>query len=68
MSHLMMNSSLIIFMLGLIAEQITSFRLEKGDGLFRVEDNSQFSGFEKYGLSEKETAPDIPVKLVQRSG
>lgn len=59
MSHLMINSSLIIFMLGLIAEQITSLRLEKSDSLFRVEDNSQFSVFEKYGMSEKEIPQDI---------
>lgn len=31
MSHLLINSSVIIFMLGLIAEQIASMRLERGD-------------------------------------
>jgi glycosyltransferase involved in cell wall biosynthesis len=38
MSHLLINSSVIIFMLGLIAEQIASLRLEKGDKLYDVED------------------------------
>ncbi|MCB0329747.1 MAG: glycosyltransferase family 2 protein [Bdellovibrionales bacterium] len=42
MSHLLMNSSVIIFMLGLIAEQIASLRLEKGDQLFTVEDRSKY--------------------------
>jgi predicted ABC-type exoprotein transport system permease subunit len=35
MSHLLMNSAVIVFMLGLIAEQIASLRLERGDKLFQ---------------------------------
>lgn len=31
MSHLLINSSVIIFMLGLVAEQIASLRMERGD-------------------------------------
>jgi glycosyltransferase involved in cell wall biosynthesis len=33
MSHLMINSSVIVFMLGLVAEQIASLRMERGDPL-----------------------------------
>lgn len=40
MSHLMINSSIIVLLLGLIAEQIASLRLERGDKLFEME-NSQ---------------------------
>ncbi|MEZ4752996.1 MAG: glycosyltransferase family 2 protein [Bdellovibrionota bacterium] len=47
MSHLLINSSVIVFMLGLIAEQIASLRLEKGDRLFEVQDQ------EKYGFLKK---------------
>lgn len=43
MSHLLMNSSVIIFMLGLIAEQIASLRLEKSEQLFHVEDEEKFA-------------------------
>lgn len=33
MSHLMINSAVIVFMLGLVAEQIASLRMERGDPL-----------------------------------
>lgn len=49
MSHLLINSSVIIFMLGLIAEQIASIRLERGDKLFGAEDSSYYSEFSKLG-------------------
>jgi hypothetical protein len=42
MSHLLINSSIIIFMLGLIAEQIASMRLERGDRLFSVEETEKY--------------------------
>jgi len=42
MSHLLINSSIIVFMLGLIAEQIASLRLEKGDKLFSVEEAERY--------------------------
>ena len=42
MSHLLINSSVIIFMLGLIAEQIASLRLERGDKLFSVEETGKY--------------------------
>ena len=45
MSHLLMNSSVIVFMLGLIAEQIASMRLERGDKLFGPEDTSIYAPF-----------------------
>lgn len=47
MSHLLINSSVIVFMLGLIAEQIASLRLERGDKLFGVEDSSQYAVFDQ---------------------
>jgi glycosyltransferase involved in cell wall biosynthesis len=47
MSHLLINSSVIIFMLGLIAEQIASMRLEKGDKLFEPEDSDHYQQFSK---------------------
>ncbi len=45
MSHLLMNSSVIVFMLGLIAEQIASLRLEKGNELFSPQDDSKYRDF-----------------------
>lgn len=45
MSHLLINSSVIVFMLGLIAEQIASMRLERGDKLFGPEDTSIYAPF-----------------------
>ena len=42
MSHLLINSSVIVFMLGLIAEQIASMRLEKGDRLFEIQDEARY--------------------------
>ena len=45
MSHLLINSSIIIFMLGLIAEQIASLRLERGDKLFEPESNRDYAEF-----------------------
>jgi glycosyltransferase involved in cell wall biosynthesis len=50
MSALLCNTSVIIFMLGLIAEQITSLRLEKSDNLSSKEvaqSYDVFSGLEK---------------------
>ncbi|MCI5065223.1 glycosyltransferase family 2 protein [bacterium] len=43
MSHLLMNSSVIIFLLGLVAEQIASLRLEKGNDLFTIEHQSTYA-------------------------
>ncbi len=48
MSHLLMNSSVIVFMLGLVAEQIASLRLEKGDKLFNTGDEKYYAAFEEY--------------------
>lgn len=45
MSHLLINSSVIVFMLGLIAEQIASMRLERGDKLFGTEDTAMYAPF-----------------------
>ena len=46
-THLLINSSLIIFMLGLIAEQIAMMRLEKGDNLYRSEDQLEIEEYFK---------------------
>lgn len=42
MSHLLINTSVIIFLLGLVAEQIASLRMEKGDKLFEPEDGGKY--------------------------
>ncbi len=38
MSHLMINSAVIVFMLGMVAEQVASLRMERGDPLTAGED------------------------------
>lgn len=50
MSALLMNSAVIIFMLGLIAEQIASLRLEKSDRLFSLQDEEQYAAFSCLGI------------------
>ena len=52
MSHLLINSSVIVFMLGLIAEQIASMRLERGDKLFGPEDQSYYQVFSELAAPE----------------
>ena len=52
MSHLLINSSVIIFMLGLIAEQVASLRLEKGNDLFTVEDQSKYEFLNELAAKE----------------
>lgn len=47
-SHLLVTTSVIVFTLGLIAEQIASLRLERGDKLFRPEDADDYSTFQNY--------------------
>lgn len=49
MAALLLNSAVIVFMLGLIAEQIASIRMERGDRLFSVEDASLYEEFKRYG-------------------
>ena len=49
MADLLLNSSVIIFMLGLIAEQIAALRFERGDRLFRIEDRERYKIFEEIG-------------------
>lgn len=58
MSHLLINSSIIVFLLGLIAEQIASLRLERGDKLFEAEDSRQYAPFLEFAAkdSAKESA------------
>jgi hypothetical protein len=48
MSHLMVNSAVIVFMLGLIAEQIASLRLERGERLYEPEDAETYAIFKTY--------------------
>ncbi len=45
MSHLLINTSVIIFLLGLIAEQIAALRFERGDKLFDSESQGNYEGF-----------------------
>lgn len=52
MAHLLINSSIIVFMLGLIAEQIASLRLEKGDRLFEAEDQQKYKAFSKFSKDD----------------
>ena len=47
MSHLLINSSVIVFMLGLIAEQIASLRMERGDKLFEPEEKEKYTKFDR---------------------
>jgi glycosyltransferase involved in cell wall biosynthesis len=47
MSHLLLNSSVIVILLGLIAEQIASLRLERGDKLFEMEDSRKYDDLKK---------------------
>jgi hypothetical protein len=48
MSHLLINSSVIIFMLGLVAEQIAALRMERGDKVFDVQDKAEFEEFGRF--------------------
>ncbi len=58
-SHLLVTTSVIIFTLGLIAEQIASLRLERGDKLFRAEDAEDYSEFAKLAPDETIAKQDI---------
>jgi glycosyltransferase involved in cell wall biosynthesis len=53
-SHLLVTTSVIVFTLGLIAEQIASLRLERGDKLFRVEDADDYSAFSSFTETEEQ--------------
>lgn len=61
MSALLLNSSVIVFMLGLVAEQIASMRLERGEKLFAVEDMRQYRSFEQFkkleALNDEQQSP-----------
>jgi glycosyltransferase involved in cell wall biosynthesis len=56
MAHLLINSSVIVFLLGLIAEQIASLRLERGDKLFEAEDSRQYAPFVDFGGKGSDSA------------
>ncbi len=56
MSHLLINSSIIIFMLGLIAEQIASMRLERGDRLFSVEETEKYKDVAEMARAHERSA------------
>lgn len=53
MSALLFNTSVIIFMLGLIAEQVASLRLEKGDKIFETEDAEKYRALIKYATVDE---------------
>ena len=55
MSHLLLNSSVIVLLLGLIAEQIASLRLERGDKLFEMEDSKKYEDLSRL-LPQNETS------------
>ena len=61
MAHLLMNSAVIVFMLGLIAEQIASLRLERGDKLYQESDPERYAGFEEYAAQLAE-APALQAE------
>lgn len=46
MAHLLINTSVIVFMLGLVAEQIAGLRMERGDKLFEPEDHGRYAHFD----------------------
>lgn len=54
MSALLINTSVIVFMLGLVAEQIASLRLERGDKIASAEDRKDFEVFSKYSETQSE--------------
>lgn len=47
MSHLLITTSVVLFMLGLVAEQVASLRLERGNTLFKVDDEERYGVFER---------------------
>ncbi len=53
MSALLMNSAVIVFMLGLISEQIAALRFERGDKLFAVEDQSKYVSLKDFALQRE---------------
>jgi len=59
MSHLLINSSVIVFLLGLIAEQIASLRLERGDRLFESEDLDTYACFSNYLPNNSNQEPRV---------
>ena len=55
MSHLLINSSVIVFVLGLIAEQIAALRFERGDKLFETEDAREYEIFKDFEQLSRES-------------
>lgn len=53
MSQLLINSSIIVFLLGLVSEQIASLRFERGDKLFDNSDGEDFNKFSQYVDNQK---------------
>ena len=52
MSALMFTTSVLVFMLGLVAEQIASLRLEKGDKLYNIDEIGKYDLYSDYHSSE----------------
>ena len=59
MSHLLLNSAVIVFMLGLIAEQIAGLRFERGDRLFQIEDRERYKVFERFGAGDQHSEDTV---------
>lgn len=53
MSHLLINTSVIVFMLGLVAEQIATLRLEADASVLAIEDQQEFEVFRSYSNCQK---------------
>lgn len=65
MSALLFNTSVITFMLGLIAEQIASLRLEKGDKLFNLEDAQRYEVFKNLKSAASQSQEKVEDSSVQ---
>lgn len=59
MSHLLITTSVVVFMLGLVAEQIAALRFERGDKLWEVEDEALYSEFIEVGRDEEKPRPQM---------
>jgi glycosyltransferase involved in cell wall biosynthesis len=57
MSALLFSTSVIVFMLGLVAEQIAALRFERSDALFDTEDPDLYDEFRSYAERREDSAP-----------
>jgi glycosyltransferase involved in cell wall biosynthesis len=57
MSALLFSTSVIVFMLGLVAEQIAALRFERGDTLFDTEEADLYDDFRSYAQRREDNPP-----------